>query len=160
MLKGRRGKRRGGGSRRDLLRTDDDISCVIKNREYVIAKAMFRDGDLSGESQRIGAALIVHFRIQSGEEGFGEFGEVHVGALNRAPPKNKVRDRRERNQNEPPDGRVPKSEPNADGVKHGSSGLETWPWHDDVTRCFRRLRSEEHTSELQSPMYIVCRLLL
>src|SRR5256885_7287290 len=76
MLKGRRGKRRGGGSRRDLLRTDDDISCVIKNREYVIAKAMFRDGHLSGESQRIGAALIVHFRIKSGEEGFGEFGEV------------------------------------------------------------------------------------
>src|SRR5437763_13340261 len=26
--------------------------------------------------------------------------------------------------------------------------------------CHRRWRSEEHTSELQSPMYIVCRLLL
>src|SRR5256886_17237141 len=139
MLKGRRGKRRGGGSRRDLLRTDADIFCVNKNPGFVIAKAMFRDGHLSGESQRIGAALIAHFRIKSGEEGFGEFGEVHIGALNRAPPKNKVRDRRERNQNERQDGRVPKSEPDADGVKHGSSGLETWPWHDDVTRCFRRL---------------------
>src|SRR5437762_7848483 len=26
--------------------------------------------------------------------------------------------------------------------------------------CDRRARSEEHTSELQSPMYLVCRLLL
>src|SRR5437763_7926426 len=26
--------------------------------------------------------------------------------------------------------------------------------------CISRLRSEEHTSELQSPMYLVCRLLL
>src|SRR5436189_2598777 len=30
-----------------------------------------------------------------------------------------------------------------------------------ATRCVRsRSRSEEHTSELQSPMYLVCRLLL
>src|SRR5437764_3019794 len=27
-------------------------------------------------------------------------------------------------------------------------------------QCARRSRSEEHTSELQSPMYLVCRLLL
>src|SRR6195952_764619 len=27
-------------------------------------------------------------------------------------------------------------------------------------RCAARKRSEEHTSELQSPMYLVCRLLL
>src|SRR5437764_10597329 len=26
--------------------------------------------------------------------------------------------------------------------------------------CIRAIRSEEHTSELQSPMYLVCRLLL
>src|SRR5437762_8965988 len=31
---------------------------------------------------------------------------------------------------------------------------------DYVFGCFPRLRSEEHTSELQSPMYLVCRLLL
>src|SRR5437764_8496961 len=30
----------------------------------------------------------------------------------------------------------------------------------DVERPFRDHRSEEHTSELQSPMYLVCRLLL
>src|SRR5437762_8733113 len=29
-----------------------------------------------------------------------------------------------------------------------------------VTRRIRSIRSEEHTSELQSPMYLVCRLLL
>src|SRR5437762_8437413 len=29
-----------------------------------------------------------------------------------------------------------------------------------VSDCFSHLRSEEHTSELQSPMYLVCRLLL
>src|SRR5437879_10433514 len=28
------------------------------------------------------------------------------------------------------------------------------------SQCFREVRSEEHTSELQSPMYLVCRLLL
>src|SRR5436189_1335842 len=32
------------------------------------------------------------------------------------------------------------------------------PCHAELTR--RYLRSEEHTSELQSPMYLVCRLLL
>src|SRR5437763_16626289 len=30
----------------------------------------------------------------------------------------------------------------------------------DIKGEFVRLRSEEHTSELQSPMYLVCRLLL
>ena len=29
-------------------------------------------------------------------------------------------------------------------------------WNKNITHC----RSEEHTSELQSPMYLVCRLLL
>src|SRR2546429_1740091 len=29
-----------------------------------------------------------------------------------------------------------------------------------VSSCFRGCRSEEHTSELQSPLHIVCRLLL
>src|SRR5437762_4936217 len=32
--------------------------------------------------------------------------------------------------------------------------------HADVGARLLRLRSEEHTSELQSPMYLVCRLLL
>src|SRR5690348_17692822 len=30
----------------------------------------------------------------------------------------------------------------------------------EVARHFRQLRSEEHTSELQSPVHLVCRLLL
>src|SRR5437879_6721591 len=30
----------------------------------------------------------------------------------------------------------------------------------DVEKLCKRVRSEEHTSELQSPMYLVCRLLL
>src|SRR5437762_11955759 len=34
-------------------------------------------------------------------------------------------------------------------------------WWDHIwTRCRMPARSEEHTSELQSPMYLVCRLLL
>src|ERR1017187_4847495 len=40
-------------------------------------------------------------------------------------------------------------------------------WHADRSACLvadvrldNRARSEEHTSELQSPMYLVCRLLL
>src|SRR5437762_10790114 len=59
------------------------------------------------------------------------------------------------------------------GVKvQGDDAIE--PYHDRVreailqrldaetrVRCHERLaRSEEHTSELQSPMYLVCRLLL
>src|SRR5436189_1225835 len=41
--------------------------------------------------------------------------------------------------------------------KHESSGRGSPP----RGRCWRRRRrSEEHTSELQSPMYLVCRLLL
>src|SRR5258708_27954495 len=32
--------------------------------------------------------------------------------------------------------------------------------HGPASREFRRLRSEEHTSELQSPDHLVCRLLL
>src|SRR5437762_13048953 len=32
--------------------------------------------------------------------------------------------------------------------------------HADADRGHAKLRSEEHTSELQSPMYLVCRLLL
>src|SRR5436189_2484075 len=34
------------------------------------------------------------------------------------------------------------------------------PSEQQPNACDRRLRSEEHTSELQSPMYLVCRLLL
>src|ERR1017187_10887496 len=34
------------------------------------------------------------------------------------------------------------------------------PRDDFDTLLFRHARSEEHTSELQSPMYLVCRLLL
>src|SRR5437879_11382699 len=32
--------------------------------------------------------------------------------------------------------------------------------HSDVQLNYQSIRSEEHTSELQSPMYLVCRLLL
>src|SRR5438876_7895248 len=37
-----------------------------------------------------------------------------------------------------------------------SLDLEAWT----VDLCARRARSEEHTSELQSPVHLVCRLLL
>src|SRR5437762_6996708 len=39
------------------------------------------------------------------------------------------------------------------------AGVRTLPAHVDVRPALERLRSEEHTSELQSPMYLVCRLL-
>src|SRR6266487_4360903 len=44
------------------------------------------------------------------------------------------------------------------GRSSGRSG--SWPRH--TRRCQRRVlgRSEEHTSELQSPVHLVCRLLL
>jgi len=67
----------------------------------MIAKAMFRDGHLTGEFERIRAALIVHFSIERGEKCFGEFGEIYVGALEGASPENKISDQAENNQNEP-----------------------------------------------------------
>src|SRR5437763_6560199 len=39
-----------------------------------------------------------------------------------------------------------------------SSPTRAFPSH--ITKARPKLRSEEHTSELQSPMYLVCRLLL
>src|SRR5712692_3651116 len=77
---------------RNFLGADNNIPCRIKNRENVIAKTMFRDGYLSRQFQRIGAALIFDFRIESGEKCFSEFGEIHVGALEGTPPKNKISD--------------------------------------------------------------------
>jgi len=59
--------------------------------------------------------------------------------------------------------------------KMGLSGVgltsikEMWEYHDlqrtsvarsEYEKMIRKTRSEEHTSELQSPMYLVCRLLL
>src|ERR1017187_8408387 len=40
----------------------------------------------------------------------------------------------------------------------GKSGRLTTPY--PISRLQKNTRSEEHTSELQSPMYLVCRLLL
>src|SRR5437762_10238536 len=48
---------------------------------------------------------------------------------------------------------------------HGQSSVTPGPYSierlaKDVIELLDALRSEEHTSELQSPMYLVCRLLL
>src|SRR6266581_8699158 len=40
------------------------------------------------------------------------------------------------------------------------SGVRAWMWIITPPSSTIRLRSEEHTSELQSPVHIVCRLLL
>src|SRR5437764_8442278 len=45
------------------------------------------------------------------------------------------------------------------GICAGFTG-QGWGGVIGGTRTYSRLRSEEHTSELQSPMYLVCRLLL
>src|SRR5260370_4150604 len=114
----------------------------------MVAKAMLRDGHLPGESQRIRAALIIHFGVESGEEGMGEFGEIHGGALDGAAPKNEIRDGRKRKQNQRQYYRIPESEPDADGIKPGSSRLEMRPWHADATRCFR-LRRPRFPNQLE-----------
>src|SRR5437764_8651869 len=45
-----------------------------------------------------------------------------------------------------------------------NTAVATWAWSTEVGRLPNTVsanaRSEEHTSELQSPMYLVCRLLL
>ena len=103
----------------------------------MIAKAVFRDGYLSRQFQRIRAALILDFRIESGEKCFREFGEIHVGALEGAAPKNKISDQGENNQNKCQYSRIPERETDADGIKHGSSGREKPPWHAAVAKHFR-----------------------
>ena len=90
-------------------------------------KAMFGDGYTTGEFERNRAALIFHFRIESGKKSFGEFGEIHVGALEGAPPENKISDQRENNQNQRQYRRVPEREPEANRIKHGPSGRKKPP---------------------------------
>src|SRR5437762_11126811 len=41
--------------------------------------------------------------------------------------------------------------------RYRGTRYDRWPFRVDL---LARVRSEEHTSELQSPMYLVCRLLL
>src|SRR5437879_11677511 len=80
--------RRGCG--RNILGTDNDFPRLVKDREHVIAKAMFGDGYLTGEFERIRAALIFHFRIESGKKRFREFGEIYVGEIGRASCRERV----------------------------------------------------------------------
>src|SRR5687767_15305060 len=44
-------------------------------------------------------------------------------------------------------------------LKHARCRVKSGPAR-QITRCKARVRSEEHTSELQSLAYLVCRLLL
>src|SRR5216684_7217836 len=54
--------------RRNILRTDDNVVCRIKDREDMIAETVFRDGHLRSELQRVGARLIFCFGIERGEK--------------------------------------------------------------------------------------------
>src|SRR5260370_16431032 len=92
---------------RNILRADNDIPRGIKDCENMIAKAMFRDGYLSCQFQRIRPALILDFRIESGEKCFREFGEIYVGALEGALPKNKISDYADDNQDQCQYSRIP-----------------------------------------------------
>src|SRR5258708_26445242 len=60
--------------------------------------------------------------------------------------------------------RSPAGEPLAGGIHRRASGGADWHEHEgpdfDLLRYRPALRSEEHTSELQSPDHLVCRLLL
>src|SRR2546429_4563013 len=47
-----------------------------------------------------------------------------------------------------------------DAAQHGDAQLLDAPWHQRVGAAHGDLRSEEHTSELQSRLHLVCRLLL
>src|SRR3712207_8149566 len=61
-------------------------------------------------------------------------------------------------------GALPRTEPGAGGLRRPADGAD--PQHRDgdggrhAPPADRRRRSEEHTSELQSRQYLVCRLLL
>src|SRR5437762_4843974 len=58
----------------------------------------------------------------------------------------------------PPRGWRPRAP--APGASRRAAGSVVTPAVPRVLRLIPPLRSEEHTSELQSPMYLVCRLLL
>src|SRR5437762_13945326 len=53
-----------------------------------------------------------------------------------------------------------KSTPKVTGFVGGTANKPTPISQKDVDAILQQVRSEEHTSELQSPMYLVCRLLL
>src|ERR1017187_3780789 len=42
-------------------------------------------------------------------------------------------------------------------LEQGRGGRATWPGRSQIQLFQVKVRSEEHTSELQSPMYLVCR---
>src|SRR5437762_7037146 len=76
-----------------------------------------------------------------------------------------------RNVDDAPDRGAPGGVEEAERAEHVDARVETrvgdraWDGRlggqvDDGVRSRGRQRSEEHTSELQSPMYLVCRLLL
>src|SRR5437879_9484416 len=50
--------------------------------------------------------------------------------------------------------------PGVPGVIHGYNSRIAWGSTNNAVDVTDTFRSEEHTSELQSPMYLVCRLLL
>src|SRR5258708_28094967 len=47
-----------------------------------------------------------------------------------------------------------------DSVASSGTCTSVLPWHEKCTTSATPVRSEEHTSELQSPDHLVCRLLL
>src|ERR1017187_6599138 len=46
-----------------------------------------------------------------------------------------------------------------DGVANSPINSSNWQYDTGILNVNNEVRSEEHTSELQSPMYLVCRLL-
>src|SRR3712207_7060435 len=59
-----------------------------------------------------------------------------------------------------PSAREAAEEPDRVGVARVFEDLDGGPLLDDLARIHHADRSEEHTSELQSRQYLVCRLLL
>src|SRR5260370_36977989 len=105
-----------------VLGTDDQVSFRVKDREYVIAKTVFRNGHLAGQPEGIRTALVIDFRVERAEKCGGEFRKIRVSAWNGALPKNEIGEKRQRNQHDRKHGGVTEREAEANRIKHGSSG--------------------------------------
>src|SRR6266436_1478224 len=131
------GRRIGCGTgRQDIPGANDHFPRLVHNRIDIITKIMFPNGHLGGGLEWIGPPLILQLGAQGNEKRIRELGQVRVCALYGAPPENEVGDEGQNNQHKREDDGVPEREPNADRIKHDSSGWEHLSSHERAKWCF------------------------
>src|SRR5260370_35941087 len=82
-----------------------------------------------GSFRCVRSGVVERLRLHGRQECLGKLRKVAVRSLQRAPPKNKIRNQRQRHEKQRQHARVPKREPHPYRVKHGSScpACSLWP---------------------------------